>query len=481
MAELPQSTEYPEFGFDGKLTIYGILRKYFTIHDELGHNIGLSRKWNPNTTAQYARDYMDRLLPIMAQLFGREKPMHTYSADDFEAILNRLRNTYHYAERTMSHYRFLLWSAYKIGFENSLYSDNIFWGELIDPEDDPEKYEQHRAKALTRIRKSFSVHEDIRIMKWFSSLDPISACGTDVALACMYFLGCRNNEACGADFSAFHLLDSHPDTAVFDMLQTTSENSNRLKPSGKTKNAPRTLPVPPPLYNFILKRKTWLEQQVNVGNIILPEGVETVDQLPVACIENQYTKRAQSADLSRAGRVLFDSIGIQKSELAILQEIMFSQEFQETQIEEKDPTTYLFRRNVATRLYHLGFPWTSIQYWIAHEIEDAVIARNHFSDEDTLHELSNQYMQHPIFHIFDHARMMAISGGRTSFCIAPDDTFFVQVTALEPNQPLYLDLNRDKAKFNVKMIEYSTTVSSADQVNIIRTLYQVYTNEMSHL
>lgn len=226
MAELPQSTEYPEFGFDGKLTIYGILRKYFTIHDELGHNIGLSRKWNPNTTAQYARDYMDRLLPIMAQLFGREKPMHTYSADDFEAILNRLRNTYH---------------------------------------------------------------------------------------------------------------------------------------------------------------------------------------------------------------------------------------------------------------YHLGFPWTSIQYWIAHEIEDAVIARNHFSDEDTLHELSNQYMQHPIFHIFDHARMMAISGERTSFCIAPDDTFFVQVTALEPNQPLYLDLNRDKAKFNVKMIEYSTTVSSADQVNIIRTLYQVYTNEMSHL
>lgn len=481
MAELPQSTEYPEFGFDGKLTIYGILRKYFTIHDELGHNVGLSRKWNPNTSAQYARDYMDRLLPIMAQLFGREKPMHTYSADDFETVLNHLRNTYHYAERTMSHYRFLLWSAYKIGFENSLYSDNIFWGELIDPEDDPEKYEQHRAKALTRIRKSFSVHEDICLMKWFSQLDPIAASGTDVALACMYFLGCRNNETCGADFSAFHLLDSHRETAVFDMLKTTSENSSRLKPSGKTKNAPRTLPVPPPLYNFILKRKTWLEQQVTAGNILLPEGVETVDQLPVACVENHYTKRAQTADLSRAGRVLFDSIGIQKSELAILQEIMFSQEFRETQIEEKDPTTYLFRRNVATRLYHLGFPWTSIQYWIAHEIEDPVIARNHFADEDTLHELSNQYLQHPVFHIFNREKMPAARGEQTSFCIAQDETFFVRVTAKEPNQPLYLDLDNDKGQLNIKMVEYLSTVSSAERVSILGVLQQAYKNEMNHI
>ena len=265
------------------------------------------------------------------------------------------------------------------------------------------------------------------------------------------------------------------------MLKTTSENSSRLKPSGKTKNAPRTLPVPPPLYNFILKRKTWLEQQVAAGNILLPEGIETVDQLPVACVENHYTKRAQTADLSRAGRVLFDSIGIQKSELAILQEIMFSQEFRETQIEEKDPTTYLFRRNVATRLYHLGFPWTSIQYWIAQEIEDPVIARNHFADEDTLHELSNQYLQHPVFHIFNREKMPTARGEKTSFCIAQDETFFVRVTAKEPNQPLYLDLDNDKGQLNIKMVEYLSTVSSAERVSILGVLQQAYKNEMNHI
>ena len=477
MPTLPQLAEYPELGWDGKLTFYGILRMLFFKTDELGHNIGLSKNWNANTTTQYARDYTDRLLPVAAQLFGREKPMHTYSADNFEAILGRLRETYHYAERTMSHYRFLLWSAYKIGFEHDLYSDDIFWGELIDPEDDPEKYQQHRAKALTRIRKSFSVREDILIMKWFSSLDPIKASGTDVALACMYFLGCRNNEACGANFGAFHLLETHPDTAVFDMLQTTSENSNRIKASGKTKNAPRTLPAPKLLYEFIAKRKAWLEQQVATGVIPLPNDIKCVDQLPVACVENKYTRRAQSGDLSRAGRLLFDSIGIQKSELAILQEILFSQEFRETQIEEKDPTTYLFRRNVATRLYHLGFPWTTIQYWIAHEIEDSIIARNHFADEDILHELSVHYAQHPIFHMKERFIMTSSECKEAGFSIGPSDTYLIHATASEPHQPLHIKLSSDHSTLSVKIIEYTNTDSPVDRVNILDALYQSYATE----
>lgn len=465
---------YPELGYDGKPTFYGILRNSFTRTNMQGMNTGLSRKWNDNTTEKYARDYSERLFPIMSKLFGKEKPMHSYTAEDFEAILNELRQKYHYAASSMLHYRYLLWIAYQLGFEDGLYDDNIFWGEVIDPEENPKEYEKYRANALTRIRKSFSISEDIRLMRFFANLDPATAEGENIALACMYIFGGRNNEACGADFGDFHILDTHPETAVFDMVRTTTANSNLTKPSGKTKNAPRTLPIPSWFYDFVVRRREWIQKQLDAGVFSLPEGIDSVDSLPVACVGCNYTKRAQSGDLSRAGRALFSAVGIEKSELAILQEIMFSQEFRDTEIEEKDPTTYLFRRNVATRLYHMGFPWSTIQYWVAHEIEDSVIARNHFVDEDILHELGERYFRHPVFHILDDSASEKPMDYQSDFSAEPGETLFIQATTLEPNQPIKVWLQGNGAPLDIKVKERPHKKQDAEDVDILNALYHAY-------
>lgn len=467
--------EYPDLGYDGHYTFAGVLISCFSVLNSEGENVGLSRAWNETTTSQYIRDYTERLLPAMIQRFDKEKPMYTYTEDDFEAILTDLREKYHYADSTMMHYRHLLWIVYQAGYEADLYVDNIFWGEIIDPITSPEEYEKHRANALTRIRKSFSISEEIRLLKWFAKLDPLTAPGTDVGLACMFFLGCRNNEACGADFSAFHTLSGYPDTGVFDMLQTTSENSNKIKGSGKTSNAPRTLPSPHALYSFILKRREGLEQLIKLGKTKLPVDVKSVDQLPVTCVGNKYSDRAQSGDLSRAGRELFKAIGIGKSELAILHEILHSQEFQETQIEEKDPTTYLLRRNVATRLYHLGFPWTTIQYWIAHEVEDTVIMRNHFADEDTLHAIGQQYEEHPIFDVL--RRLQGVEGRRSNLQevqVPQRKTLLVKAVSLEPNQPVNYAIRSSKGGLKIQVTEFPEANSSGTQVDILDALRRAY-------
>ena len=474
MAFVFQAIGYPELGYDKKPTFYGVLRNCFTRINVQGTNTGLSRKWNENTTVKYARDYSERLFPIMSGLFGKDKPMHSYTAEDFEVVLDELRKKYNYAASSMLHYRYLLWIVYQSGFEDGLYDDNIFWGEVIDPEENPKEYEKHRANALTRIRKSFSISEDIRLMRFFMNLDPLMAEGENIALACMYFSGIRNNEACGADFSDFHVLDIYPDTAVFDMVRTTTANSNITKPSGKTKNAPRTLPIPKWFYNFIVRRRTWIQQQIDDGAFSLPKGINSVDNLPVACVGHDYAKRAQSGDLSRAGRALFRAVGIEKSELAILQEILFSQEFRETEIEEKDPTTYLFRRNVATRLYHMGFPWTTIQYWVAHEIEDSVIARNHFVDEDILHELGVRYFMHPVFHILEDSAAKNRMDYQTDFSIDPSRALLVQATTLEPNQSIKVWLQGDGTAFDIKVKERPHNKQETEDVDILNALYHAY-------
>ena len=467
--------EYPDLGYDRHYTFAGVLIRFFVVIDPLGNNVGLSKEWQQTTSEQYVRDYTERLLPAMAQLFGKEKPLYTYTEDDFEAILNNLRAKYHYSVSTMMHYRHLLWIVYKAGYEAGLYVDNVFWGEFTDPTASPKKYEEHRAKALTRIRKSFSIREEIRILKWFSQLDPLTSSGTEIGLACMFFLGCRNNEACGADFSAFHALSGYPDTGVFDMLQTTSENSNRVKGSGKTPNAPRTLPCPHAFYSFIMKRREGLEQLIEKGTIVLPDDVQSVDQLPVTCVGNKYTERAQTGDLSRAGRELFTSIGIGKSELAILHEILQSEEFRETQIEEKDPTTYLLRRNVATRLYHLGFPWTTIQYWIAHEVEDTLLMRNHFADEDTLYAIGQQYGKHPAFRALK--KLLGKENremNQQMMSLRPKETLWVKTVTLEPNQPINFRIRSSRGDFKIHLTEFPEATPCSNEVDILGALDLAY-------
>ena len=86
MAFVFQAIGYPELGYDKKPTFYGVLRNCFTRINVQGTNTGLSRKWNENTTVKYARDYSERLFPIMSGLFGKDKPMHSYTAEDFEVV-----------------------------------------------------------------------------------------------------------------------------------------------------------------------------------------------------------------------------------------------------------------------------------------------------------------------------------------------------------------------------------------------------------
>ena len=469
--------EYPGLAYDGSITFAGVLQDVFYRTDSQGVNTGISRKWNDNTAEQYRRNYLERLLPAIKRLLGVVKPMHEYTESDFEVVLSELNKNYHYAESAIMHYRYLLWIVYRAGFELGLYPDNIFWDDLIDPLDDPDEFEKHRTAALTRIRKSLSIEEDIRTMHWFRSLDPITASGPDVALTCMYFLGLRNNEACGANFGTFHTLLSYPEAAVFDMVRSTGIGNNQLKSGGKTYNAPRTLPVPAMLYQFIQKRRAWIEKQIDKGNISLPPDIKSVDQLPVACVGNNYTVRAQTSDLSKAGRALFQRIGIHKSELAVLHQIMFSEEFRQTQIIEKDPTTYLFRRNVATRLYHLGFPWTTIQYWIAHEIEDTLKMRNFFADEDILHTLGQKYEMHPIF--CNQFRKKAKAHHEQHF-LSANNSLHIMTVSNEPGSKIIISVDSTKP-VDISCTELPFLEECGIDVSILNSLYQAYSRAYKQL
>lgn len=474
---------YPERAYDGKETFFGILQSYFTVTDATGQNIGISRKWSDTTATQYARDFTNRILPTIHRLFGPEKPMHEYSAEDFECVLSDLKKNHHYAEDTIRHYRHLLRLTYYAGVDNDKYPDQLFWEEILDDLNDPEQFEKHRIAAMTRTRKSFSIQEDIKLLLHFLSLDPVHASGEDIGLMLMYFLGIRNNESCGTDYCAVRLMITHPECAVYDMLQTTQIGSNKPKSGGKTGNAPRTLPLHRWVYNFLEERKNWIRSEIEKGNLILPDEIKSVEQLPVVCRRENLTVRAHTTDLSRAGRSLFEAVGISRSELAVLQQILFSEDFRETQIDEKDPTTYLLRRNVATRLYTLGFEWTTIQYWIAHEIEDSLLQRNFFTDEETLYELANAYERHPIFSILKSVCEGAVPmeqkrpvGKRLVQPAEKEAFYLIRAKALESGNAVSVSIRSSSLLRIVRTDMVCAEGSPRTVVDIISPLHRAYWN-----
>lgn len=475
VANIP-STVFPGLAHDGSITFAGVLQSYFTIRDATGQNVGISRPWGDATASQYLRDYTERILPTMNRLFGNQKPMHSYLEQDFLDVLSVLNEEHGYAESTTRHYRQLLWNVYSMGVKQNHYPDNIYWDEL-EEEGNPEEQEQRRARALTRNRKSLGIPEELRMLRWFCSLDPKTAKGEDIGLALMFFEGVRDNEACGGSFGDFRLMKNHPDMAVFVIGNTTGINTNRKKPGGKTGNAPRQLPIYMELYLFLEKRKTWIQEEIDAGRFVLPEGIRSVDELSPVCRGTNVLCGARTSDLSRAARRLFQEIGITKSEIAMLHRILLSAEFRNTELVEREPTAYLLRRNVATRQYILGFEWENIQYWIAHNIESVLLKRNFFADEERLYEIGKAYERHPIFAILsdmlrkDTKQVEEIPDER---CVLKErTTYLVDIEANEPNTPIDVEITSDK-HFSIKRIEKDIPNPPAPEVSMLQKLRNAY-------
>ena len=136
--------KFPGLAYDGTKTYAGVLQSYFTVKDLLGRNVGMSRDWDDEYAAQISRDYIRRILPTINQLFGPQKPMHEYRAEDFEAVLDELNRVHHYADSSMQRYRRNLWGVYKMGVLHQEYPDNIMW-DIQEEDQDAESQEQSAA------------------------------------------------------------------------------------------------------------------------------------------------------------------------------------------------------------------------------------------------------------------------------------------------------------------------------------------------
>lgn len=285
------------------------------------------------------------------------------------------------------HLEYIMMRAEKIASEFGLCED-VLWGSrytLADSNDtdEREKYD----KFLTRLPKSFNPGQE-KFLSERLLYDPEQS-GYYFGLALMFCLGLRENEACGMIFGDIRDMAYHTDIHTAWISKSSVKDTRETKMGGKTRNAPRIIPIPDMLYELIVGRMKYLEDK----------KIKNIENLPIACDGYNYSVHCRPSELSRVGRNLLRECKVDEDTLSII-DATLNEEMIEDPTEiyevEKDPTTYMLRRNLATHLYILGLDQNEIQYVMGHDISDPDDQRNYFRNEDKLYNIALKMQQRPL-------------------------------------------------------------------------------------
>ena len=370
---------------NGCLTFCGVYEAYYK---------DLAKDWKAESTRdKYDNYYNETILPNLPD--HDNKKISDYTRDDYELAIQSIidkgqqRNSNEYipyADSTIQRYRYLIGIVVDVAANNGL-CDNVLWGSCFNLKEDPSSDDLEKERV--KLKKSLTPEEDLDVATHLLS-DPMQR-GENMGLLLMYALGLRNNEACGVDFGDIKPLTIAPHVKCLWVYKSTTIGSNIVKTSGKTGNADRVIPIPDYLESFINERR---DQLLKI--ITFPCGnYNSIDELPIACLGNDYLIRAGAHNLTSAGREMFRIIRMDSDKLAFIDYTLRDKTLV-SELKESDPTAYLLRRNFATHLSILGFAESDIEYIIGHDIVDPYETRNEYVNEDRLLEIKKKIDHRPI-------------------------------------------------------------------------------------
>lgn len=363
----------------GEMNFIGAVKAYFDL---------FKQDCNTETKNTYIQDYNERIFPLINPALA----IKDYTPETIDLCRARLQELHHYDDATMrSRYNHLLSEPCETYFQVTGITDSPFWGAGFKFNKSDEETIQEK---LLKIRKSLTIQEELRA-KTYLLKTPKTDDGTVIGLAVMFLAALRNAEACGLNFGDLIEFEFHKGRYYLRVYETTKEDSNSLKLGGKTYNAPRFVPVPKVLSDLLLQRKEYIRSKVTFPLVDKTGKIhETVDSLPIACRKDHFSVRCSTKDLSDAGRNLLRYQLKMSEEQVSGISVIIREEWDD--LGEKEPTTYLFRRNMATHLYTLGFSQFQIQYYMGHRLENTDLKRSDFTDEELLYEMSALLDAHPL-------------------------------------------------------------------------------------
>ena len=380
----------------------------------------VSRFWKSEKTIRdYLSDYEAYILPEI-----NNKPLADCTREDFDMVIAAVPEKKRREEkvcnaRTIAHMRRLIKLVLEAAEKENICPD-LLWGTEYALEDTDEN--NLNRDEFVKLRKSLTIQEELQISELL--LSEAKQQPENFGLALMFCLGLRNNEACGADFGDIHPLECDPSIHTLWVYKSTEKGTNVQRFSGKTSNVSRIIPLPEKLVCLLTQRRALLEdsfrsKQTADGSASQPEMEERikadVDALPICGLGESFDIRCSAPKLTAAGTQLLKTIKIEQEMLALIDRDIRKPGRTEEGIAEKDPTVYLFRRNLGTHLYLLGLEDSEIQYILGHEIESDEEERNHYRNEEKLYPIALKMRQRPVVNSIAESAVYEMDGSIASF------------------------------------------------------------------
>lgn len=442
----------------GEMNFIGAVRKYFDIYTK---NV-LSQ-----TKEEYIRRYNESIFPFV----NPSRPASSYNDDQISELLDLIRENSHYSlESVKTNLEHLVFDPIECYFNdpNNIVDHEALWGSEYKFKRSAQAKEDIDSAILV-LKKSLTFKEEKIVDAYL--FDPETEIGENIGLALMFFMGVRNNEACGLEWRHIKEMKDHPDCYYMQVYQTTQLSSNKLKLGGKTYNAPRQLPIVNRLKVLLDQRKQFLKSKITVFPYTDEKGnvFHSIDELPIACKGTNYTRRCNSYDLSYAGRtILREKIKLKENEVSGLSYIIRSESNTEYDLGEKDPTTYLLRRNLATHLYTLGFTTADSQYYMGHALDNTPLNRVDFQDEEYLYSLWLKLQNHPFNHEYLDNFENSINS-KTKINLEKDKAYSIQIEGKEVKDPIVLKTNNSIS--NITIVENHIAANFDSEVDIIKQIH----------
>lgn len=460
--------KYPKYTPHQKLNFVGAVQRYFDF---------INQDNKESTNDAYMDFYNNNIFPYVN--YG--KPVESFDIDYVDDLIKKIQEKNEYRDSTIySTIRHLMYDPCKCFFNEFYPENNPF---EINPTDFRRGGDgsESQESAILSIVKSLTVEEEKKAFQILLDV-PRTDKGEYLGLAVMFFTACRNNEACGLNYGDILEMINYPNCFYIQITKSVEYRTNTLKSGGKTQNTFRRLPLVSVFKEFLDERIKYLISNVQFpleenGNVY-----QSVYDLPIVCRGNKYGTRCNSDDLTIAGRrFLRDEVGIKKSRIAGIMVSISEDKDTEYDLGEKDVTTYLLRRNMATHLYTLGFTVLESQYFMGHKMEGTALKRSDFGDETFLYEMWKKVQKHPLNQEQNHSytcdkNLNLKNQSKIKLCIDSKETrdYLIQVDANEMEDPITVDFSGDFVEADV--LEKQEEIQN-EEVNIIRIINQAYKKE----
>lgn len=353
--------------------IWAISKYFIRINDD--------HKVNEDNRRLYISDYNNTICPLINPCI----PVSEYTDQDISSLFVMVIANSDISEDTFSRrHRHLIIDPIEYYRKDHSSDDDPSWGEFYRFNDG----DLGMASALRRVQRSFSDSE-AKALKEALLSGSENMPGELAGLSVTLYTGARLNEAAGLNYSEIIPMTEYPgEYKIMLGAKTTQLHKSDLKLSGKTRNAPRIVPLLDIHASALIRRMRYIESKLAFPLEDENGYFRSVLDLPIACVGSYYSKRCSADQLSKAGSKLFrEVLRFDENRMAGLNQIVLGDH--DIYTEDISATSYTCRRDYATELDTAFIDehdhMTYLQYCMGHEIENKRFRRNDLTDEYYLH------------------------------------------------------------------------------------------------